>query len=221
MLGRQAPAIRFLVAFVQVMLASMFRFLFKLIFRAISLVLLIAVAYVIYHLYESGQLPYIQRAVEDTAVTGSVKAAFAVHRDLSDRPIEIETAAGVVTLSGTVASDEERDSAEELATNVEGVVSVENRLGVDAAVADIVARPSTRSLGQRLDDAALLTKIRTALHLDREARKIDVHIQVSGGRVVLSGEVPSEELAERIRTRVASVGGVESLDDELELPPEP
>ena len=62
-----------------------------------------------------------------------------------------------------------------------------------------------------------MTKIRTALHLDREARKIDVDIQVSAGRVVLRGEVPSEELAERIRTRVASVGGVESLHDELEL----
>ena len=195
----------------------MFRFLFKLAFRLVSLVLLLGIAFVVYHLYTSGQLPYIQKAVEDTAVTGSIKAAFAVHRDLSKRPIDIETNGRVVTLSGEVASEEERDSAEELAVNVEGVESVENRLAVDATLGEVEADPSPKSLGQRLDDAALLTKIRTALHLDREARKIDVDIQVSAGRVVLRGEVPTEELADRIRTRVASVGGVESLDDELEL----
>jgi osmotically-inducible protein OsmY len=122
-----------------------------------------------------------------------------------------------VRLSGEVASEQERESAEELAANVEGVEGVENRLAVDAALGEIEADSSPKSLGQRLDDAALLTKIRTALHLDREARKIDVDIQVSAGRVVLRGEVPTEELADRIRTRVASVSGVESLDDELEL----
>ena len=195
----------------------MFRFLFRLVFRVVSLVLLLGIAFVVYHLYRSGQLPYIQRAIEDTAVTGSVKAAFAFHRDLANRPIDIATDGGVVTLSGEVASKEERESAEELAANVEGVESVENRLVVDADMGEVEADPSPKSLGQRLDDVALLTKIRTALHLDQEARKIDVDIQVSSGRVVLRGEVPSEELAERIRTRVASVGGVESLDDELEL----
>lgn len=199
----------------------MFRFLFKMVARVVSLVLLIGVAYVVYHLYTSGQLPYIQRVVEDTAVTGSVKAAFAVHRDLSARPIEIDTDAGIVTLSGAVATEEERDSATELATNVEGVAGVENDLEVRAEVADVANEPSTKSLGQRVDDAALLTKIRTALHLDREARKIDVDIHVSKGRVVLRGEVPSEELATRIRTRVASVGGVESLEDHLELEAKP
>ena len=195
----------------------MFRFLFRLVFRVVSLVLVLGIGFVVYHLYRSGQLPYIQRAIEDTAVTGSVKTAFAVHRDLANRPIGITTVGGVVTLSGEVASKEEQESAEELAANVAGVVSVENRLAVDADLGEVEAEPSPKSLGQQLDDAALLTKIRTALHLDREARKIDVDIQVSAGRVVLRGEVPSEELAERIRTRVASVGGVESLDDELEL----
>lgn len=199
----------------------MFRFLFKLAFRVVSLVLLLGIAFVVYHLYTSGQLPYIQRAVEDTAVTGSVKAAFAVHRDLSQRPIDIETDGRVVTLSGKVASKQERESAEELAANVEGVEGVENRLAVDPTLGEVEDDLFPKSLGQRLDDAALLTKIRTALHLDREARKIDVDIQVSAGRVVLRGEVPTQELADRIRTRVASVGGVRSLDDELELEARP
>lgn len=199
----------------------MFRFLFKLIFRLVTLVLVLGIGFLVYHLYTSGQLPYLQRVVEDTAVTGSVKAAFAVHADYSKRPIDIDTDDGVVTLTGVVASEKEKVGAEELAANVEGVASVENRLEIDTDFTESETEQAPKSLGQRLDDAALLTKIRTALHLDREARKIDVDIQVSEGRVVLRGEVPTEELAERIRTRVASVGGVESLDDELRLEARP
>lgn len=195
----------------------MIRALFRVFLRAVSLALVLGVAFIVYHLYTSGHLPYIRRVVEDTAVTGSVTAAFAVHRDLSARPIEIATESGVVTLSGAVGSEEERDSAEELATHVEGVESVDNHLEIDPDLGSDGEEPETRSLGQRIDDAALLTKIRTALHLDRDVRQIDVDIEVSEGRVVLRGEVPSEEIAERIRTRVASVGGVESLDDGLEL----
>jgi hyperosmotically inducible protein len=201
--------------------AGMFRFLFRFVFRAFSLVLLAGIAFAVYHLYASGQLPYLQQAVEDTAVTGSVKAAFAVHRVFGNRPIEIATDGGVVTLSGDVASTKERDGAQELASSVEGVIGVNNRLRVDAALPDDATDTTTKSLGQRLDDAALLTKIRTALHLDREVRKINVDIQVSEGRVMLRGEVPTEAIAEQIRTRVASVGGVESLDDELQLETQP
>jgi hyperosmotically inducible protein len=200
----------------------MFRFLFRLVFRAIAFVLLAGVAFGVYHLYTSGKLPYIQKAVEDTAVTGSVKAAFAVHRVFANRPIEIGTERGVVTLSGGVASAQEREGAEELASSVEGVIGIDNHLEVDTALdVETSDTTATKSLGQRLDDAALLTKIRTALHLDREVRTIDVDIQVSEGRVVLRGEVPTEEVAEQIRTRVASVGGVESLDDELKLEGQP
>ncbi len=78
-------------------------------------------------------------------------------------------------------------------------------------------RTRDRSLGERLDDAALLAKIRTALHLDKEVRKLVVDVRVSSGQVILRGEIPSEVLMERIRTRVASVRGVEGLEDELEL----
>ncbi len=191
----------------------MFRFVFRLVLRAITLVILAGAAFVLYHLYESGQLPFIQRAIEDTAVTASVRAGFAIHRDLSDRPIKVSTAERVVTLSGRVASEEERSEAEAIASTIEGVDEIANHLEIVPALAET----RDKSLGERLDDAALLAKIRTALHLDRDVRELDVDVRVSSGQVLLRGEIPSEALMERIRTRVASVRGVERLEDELEL----
>ena len=195
----------------------MFRFVFRMVFRAITLVILAGTAFVLYHLYESGQLPFIQRAIEDTAVTASVRAGFAIHRDLADRPIHVSTAERVVTLSGRVASEEERTEAEAIASTIEGVDEIANLLEVEPGLEDTDGETRDKSFGERLDDAALLAKIRTALHLDREVRKLDVDVRVSSGQVILRGEIPSEALMERIRSRVASVRGVEGLEDELEL----
>lgn len=189
--------------------------MFRLLFRGVALVLLLVVAFVAYHLYDAGHLPFLRRAIEDTAVTGSVKAAFAVHRALSARPIEVTTTDARVTLSGEVASEQERAEAEELASNVEGVGEVDNRIEVDPEVRESATASEPRSLGERVDDAALLAKIRTALHLDKETRELDVDVEVSSGRVTLRGEVPSEALAGRIHTRVESVDGVELLENEL------
>ena len=193
----------------------MFRFVFRLVAKAITLVILAGAAFVVYHLYESGQLPFIQHAIEDTAVTASVRAGFAIYRDLADRPIHVSTAGRVVTLSGRVASEEERSEAEAIASTIEGVDAIANHL--ETGLEEAVAETHGKSLGERLDDAALLAKIRTALHLDRDVRKLDVDIRVSSGQVILRGEIPSEALMERIRTRVAGVRGVERLEDELEL----
>ncbi len=195
----------------------MFRFVFRLVFRAFALVILAGAGFVLYHLYESGQLPFIQRAIEDTAITASVRAGFAIHRDLADRPIHVSTAERVVTLSGSVASEKERSEAEAMASTIEGVDAIANYIEIEPGLEDAVGETLDKSLGERLDDTALLAKIRTALHLDREVRKLDVDIRVSSGQVILRGEIPSEALMERIRTRVASVRGVERLKNELEL----
>ncbi len=186
------------------------------VFRAITLVILAGTAFVLYNLYESGQLPVLKRLIEDTAVTASVRAGFAIHRDLADRPIDVSTTGNVVTLSGRVASEEEKAEAEAIAATIEGVDEIANHLEIEPGLEDTDGE-TRKSFGERLDDAALLAKIRTALHLDREVRKLDVDIRVSSGQVILRGEIPSEALMERIRTRVASVRGVERLEDELEL----
>jgi len=194
----------------------MFRFVFRMVFRAITLVILAGTAFVLYHLYDSGQLPVLKRLIEDTAVTASVRAGFAIHRDLADRPIDVSTTGNVVTLSGRVASEEEKAEAEAIAATIEGVDEIANHLEIEPGLEDTDGE-TRKSFGERLDDAALLAKIRTALHLDREVRKLDVDIRVSSGQVILRGEIPSEALMERIRTRVASVRGVKRLEDELEL----
>lgn len=69
--------------------------------------------------------------VSDSVITTRVKAAFLNDPMLKSSQIEVTTVDGVVTLSGTVDSEQSVDRAEELAERQENVKSVENELVVD------------------------------------------------------------------------------------------
>ena len=184
-------------------------------FRGVMVLFLLAGALLAYHLYRSGRLPYIQEAIEDATLMGSVKAAFAIHKDLAHRSIRIEADGGRILLQGGVASPAERIEAEKLAASIEGVESVENRLEVDPEL--LAVKHDPRSIGQKIDDVALLAKVRTALRLDRETRGVDLEMHVASGVVRLRGRVASQELKNRVCARIRTIEGVEELEDEIEV----
>ena len=68
--------------------------------------------------------------VSDTSVTTRVKAAFSGETLLNNTAIEVDTTDRVVTLTGTVASNEARERAGVVAATTEGVTRVLNQLGV-------------------------------------------------------------------------------------------
>lgn len=68
--------------------------------------------------------------IEDSVVTAQVRAAIFSHDDLSNTNISVETHDGVVHLSGSVESERQIDMAERVASDIDGVKSVENSLRV-------------------------------------------------------------------------------------------
>lgn len=68
----------------------------------------------------------------DAAITTQVKAALAADTQLSALRIEVDTVAGVVSLTGPAPSADAADRATVLAKAVEGVTSVQNKLVVDS-----------------------------------------------------------------------------------------
>lgn len=63
-------------------------------------------------------------AVTDTWITSKVKSTFLADSELSGIDISVETNKGVVTLSGVVANDAERDLAVAKAKEIKGVTAV-------------------------------------------------------------------------------------------------
>jgi hyperosmotically inducible periplasmic protein len=65
------------------------------------------------------------QAIDDTLITTKVKASFAADPQVSALAITVETANGVVTLSGVVENEAERQRAIQLAQGMEGVTRVD------------------------------------------------------------------------------------------------
>jgi hyperosmotically inducible protein len=68
--------------------------------------------------------------LDDGALTARVKARLAADPEVNPMNVDVDTENGVVTLSGRVETAEERDRAERLARETEGVASVRNLLEV-------------------------------------------------------------------------------------------
>jgi hyperosmotically inducible protein len=69
-------------------------------------------------------------ALDDAALTTKIKSKMALDDNVEARRIDVTTSAGIVTLSGTVSSQAERDRAVRLAHETAGVKSVNDRLQV-------------------------------------------------------------------------------------------
>jgi osmotically-inducible protein OsmY len=69
-------------------------------------------------------------AVDDAAITTKVKAAVLAEPGLKSLEINVDTRDGVVTLAGTVASDDLKQRATQIAQGVEGVRQVSDQLVV-------------------------------------------------------------------------------------------
>ena len=71
-----------------------------------------------------------KRAASDTAITAKVKSALLADEKVKGMKIDVETKEGTVTLTGSATSPAEKEQAERLASSVEGVRNVVNRISV-------------------------------------------------------------------------------------------
>ena len=65
-----------------------------------------------------------EEAASDTWITSKVKSSLIANKNVSGVDIKVETNKGVVSLSGNVKSDAERDLAIETAKGIKGVKAV-------------------------------------------------------------------------------------------------
>jgi osmotically-inducible protein OsmY len=72
----------------------------------------------------------VGRVIDDSVITGKVKAALIADPTTKAHQIEVETFKGTVQLSGWVDTEAARTRATEVARNIEGVRDVKNSLGL-------------------------------------------------------------------------------------------
>jgi osmotically-inducible protein OsmY len=156
-----------------------------------------------------------QQDVDDATLTAKIKTKLIADGRVSPTRVSVETAAGIVTLKGTVPTQVEKTAAEQVARTVEGVKEVRNEVTVDPAAAGTGAPPvneiksrAKEAVGEartKVDHTVLLGKVKTRLVA---AGYSEVSVEIKQDEATLTGEVENNKdriAAERIVERVDGI----------------
>jgi hyperosmotically inducible periplasmic protein len=135
--------------------------------------------------------------VGDAELSSRVKAKLAADPDVNPFNIDVDARNGMVTLKGSVDDAATRTEAGRLARDTSGVVSVDNGITVGG-----------ESAGDVVDDAAIVTKIKTKLAADLEVAATNIDVDSEQGVVTLTGEVRSSEARNEAEKLARDTSGV-------------
>jgi len=149
-------------------------------------------------------------AMSDAAITTKVKTSFVGEDRLKGSHIKVVTTNGVVTLTGTAASSDSKDAAEEIAQNVSGVRSVDDQISTPSSASGahkVIAK--TERVGS---DTWITTKVKSQILADSVSKGFDVHVKTLHGVVMLRGMLPTSDAVAHVKDIAASVEHVKSVD---------
>lgn len=155
----------------------------------------------------------IADTVKDGLITSTIQSKYFASAEVKGYRIDVDTAAGVVSLKGKVETDNERQQAVQIARGVEGVTRVDDQLTVESG-----ARPNTARADAEGGAAWITTKIQSQFYLVPELKPWNIDIDTStDGVVTLSGSVDSAGDRGEVVRIARSTEGVTRVEDRLRV----
>ncbi|MES2877835.1 MAG: BON domain-containing protein [Pseudomonadota bacterium] len=146
--------------------------------------------------------------IDDSMVTTNVKSALLGDPDIKSFDFKVETRKGEVMLSGFVDNMAQLERATAVTRAVPGVKSIQNNVSLKAA---------TTTVGNKVDDAVVTTKVKSALLGDSRIKSTDIAVVTRNGEVQLSGFVDNQGQIDRALEVVRSVEGVTGVINEMSI----
>jgi hyperosmotically inducible periplasmic protein len=146
--------------------------------------------------------------IDDSVVTARVKSALLADPAVKSFGFKIETRKGEVQLSGFVDSQTLIDHAIEVARGVAGVKSIDNKVSLKGAATTV---------GNKVDDGMVTTKVKAALLADANVKSFDVAVVTRKGEVQLSGFVDNQSQIDRALEVAHGIAGVRSVSNEMSI----
>lgn len=146
---------------------------------------------------------------------GSIWTAFALNRHLSSFKLEVDVEQGTAILKGKVENEVDRELAERIALDIEGIDKVDNQLQVDSAVA---TEPGSRSaMAQRFEDATLTATVKSKLLWSSVTEALQIDVDTRDGVVTLKGRAQSPEAKELAGSLATNTDGVTTVNNLISI----
>lgn len=146
--------------------------------------------------------------IDDSVVTTRVKTALLADADIKGFEITVETRKGEVMLSGFVDSQTQIDRAMTLTSALEGVKSVDNKLSL---------KEGTSTVGNKLDDSVITTRVKSALMADKSISSLDIAVITRKTEVQLSGFVNNQGQIDRAVEVARGIEGVTKVGNDMSV----
>ncbi len=161
---------------------------------------------------EPGTKANMAQRFEDATLTATVKSKLLWSSVTQALNIDVDSKDGVVTLKGRAQSPEAKEVAGNLATNTDGVITVNNLISISAADS-INSRtdPQVNSPVEEMSDAWITSKVKSSLIYSRNLDGLNIKVETKSGLVSLNGIVANfaeKELAVEIAKNIRGVKGV-------------
>jgi hyperosmotically inducible protein len=166
-----------------------------------------------------------QPGFEDWWITMKIHSQFVPDEALEDSNIDVDTAGGVVTLNGTVATAAGRARAVEIARKTDGVKSVNDKLqfAPESARTKTGQEPArdtagaAKAGGRRVTDGWIKSKVYAQFLTEDALQDSDIDVDVKSGVVTLKGTVSGEAGHKRAVAIAKATDGVKSVNDSLKV----
>jgi len=153
-------------------------------------------------------------ACSDPCLKAAIASLYIHSPFLSPFEIRISVDNAVVTLEGTVSDEDKRDLAVEIATGMEGVSQVVDRLQIDP---DRESKPSVAGPACGADDELLAERVRSQLYWNRNTHGLTLQVSASNGVITLQGNVPTHGDAALARLIALNTCGVSKVRNQLQV----
>ena len=148
----------------------------------------------------------IGNQIDDSVFVTKVRSALLGDDVIHSLDVKVSVDKGVVLLSGFVDNQAQIDRATAVATDIEGVKSIENKL---------IMKVGKQTLGNKVDDSVITAGVKHALLYDPKMNSLDVSVTTRKGEVQLSGFVDNASQLARAAVVAASVDGVTGVINHL------
>ena len=146
--------------------------------------------------------------IDDGVISTQVNTALVSDSLTKAHNIDVEVFKGRVQLNGFVGSNAERQQAVALTRKVNGVTAVDNNLALQG---------EKRTTGETTDDAALTSKVKSALIADERTKAHEINVETQHSVVLLAGFVANSSSRSAAGDIARSISGVKKVDNQIAI----
>ncbi|UJJ33030.1 BON domain-containing protein [Halopseudomonas maritima] len=148
---------------------------------------------------------------------GSIWTAITLNRHLNPFSIDVDVENGVATLTGDVESDVDRDLAEQVAKDIEGIQRVDNQLTVNPDAERKESAEGNTPLSTSFSNATTTATIKSKLLWNSNTEGLDIDVTTNNGVVTLSGTAQSDAAKDLAGMLAKDTDGVHRVDNEIRV----